>query len=151
MMICGNLFKCQANLGSDENHFILCALSDCIHLSTARWLCASRMTTSATQSATPAQIVVLTSWWGVTFGSGMWCTVRSTPKRGTKVKQLLLNPLCPIANESAAPHFPSALDEECCLSAWSTTSSRSVIDFGMGCGSEHRSTIWHKMFFINHI
>lgn len=94
--------------GNEENHFIVCVVSDCIHLSTARWLCASRMTTSATQSATLAQIAVLTSWWEVTFGPGMWCTVRSTPKRSTKVKVLPLNPPCPIANESAAPHFPGS-------------------------------------------
>lgn len=109
---CSNLFKLQSWFAMEMRKIIsacchvVCLLSDCIHLSTAQWLCASRMTSTATRSATLAQIAVLTSWWEVTFGSGMWCTVRSTPKRGTRAKQLPLEPPCPIANESAAPHLP---------------------------------------------
>lgn len=98
-------------IGNEGNHFTplsdrVFLVSDCVHLSTARWLCASRTATTATQSATLAQIAVLTSGWEVTFGSEMSCTVRSTPKRGTKAQEVPLEPPCPLASESAAPHLP---------------------------------------------
>lgn len=83
---------------------IVCLVSDRAPLSTAHWPCASRTTTSATQSATLAQIAALTSGWEVTFGSETWCTVRSTPIRGTRA--VPPEPPCPLANESAAPHLP---------------------------------------------
>lgn len=72
---------------------------------TAHRPCASQTTASATRSATPAQTAVLTWGWEVTFGWEMWCTVRSTPNRGTKAQVVPLKPPCPLAIESAVPYL----------------------------------------------
>lgn len=84
----------------------VCLLLDHLHLFfTAHRPCASQTTASGTQSATPAQIAALTWGWEVTFGWEMWCTVRSTPNRGTKAQVVPPKPLCPLAIESAVPYL----------------------------------------------
>lgn len=125
-------------------------VSDCTPLSTARWLCASQTTTSATQSATLAQIAALTSGWEVTFGLEMWCTVRSTPIRGTKAQVLPPTPPCPLANEPAASHLPHSGQRVLlvCLKIHLIWLGYRLWE---GRGGGHWSTIWHRMFFSDHI
>ncbi len=114
-------------------------------LFTARWLCASRTTTISTQSVTLAQIVALTSRWEATFGLEMWCTVRSTPERGTKASVVTLELPCPLAKELPL-HTCPALDIvlHVCLKLHLTWLRYRLWH---GAWRWTRSTLWHRMFF----
>ena len=124
-------------------------VSDCLHLSTAHRPCASWTTATATQSATPAQTAVWTSRWEVTFGLEMWCTVRSTPNRGTKAQVPPPKPPCPLANESALPH-PSLLGRRVLLVC--LKNHLLWLSYRPWDGARrHWSAIWQRMIFSDPI
>lgn len=115
--------------------------SPVFQLSTAHWPCASRTTATAIQSATLAQIVVLTSRWEVTFASATWCTARSTPNRGTKAQEVLLKPQCPRANEGHSAPAPFWTWSAACpseapthLTRWQTLGWAVEVDAGLRNG-----------------